>query len=295
MRPSNTLLRPLLEPQDAAPVALVTAQGHAAETQLDMPSVTDDLPGGDDHPRRFELKVAVDFVLAAVLFVLAMPVMLAAAALIKLTSRGPALYTQNRVGLNGREFRIYKLRTMRHNCEAVSGVRWASAGDPRITRVGAFLRDTHLDELPQLWNVLRGDMALVGPRPERPEFVTRLVGEIPGYAERLTVRPGVTGLAQVQLPADTCLESVRLKLAYDVHYIAHAGLWLDVRLMLCTGLKMLHVPFGVSKQILRIPAGLVGHTSMAGGGPAAPARPRSAAGRSQPSAPVCRVVAGAGG
>lgn len=281
MRMPNALLES--PPEHADPAALVfhTASGPAAAARLDRPPAADDFPGEADRPR-FELKAAVDFALAAVLSVLALPFVLAAAAVIKLTSRGPVLYTQTRVGLNGREFRIYKLRTMRHNCEAVSGVRWASAGDPRITRVGAFLRKTHLDELPQLWNVLRGDMALVGPRPERPEFVTRLAAEIPGYAARLAVRPGVTGLAQVQLPADTCLDSVRLKLAYDLHHIAHAGLWLDLRLMLCTGLKMLHVPFRVSNRLLRVPAGLAAHAPAADDETDDPDRRRPAARRLQP-------------
>ncbi|HEX4611600.1 MAG TPA: sugar transferase [Urbifossiella sp.] len=198
-------------------------------------------------------KAAVDFVLALVLVVAAAPFILAAAALTRLTSRGPAFYSQTRVGLNGRVFRIYKIRTMRHNCEAASGAKWATARDPRVTAVGRVLRKTHLDELPQLWNVLKGDMSLVGPRPERPEFVARLARDVDGYLDRLTVRPGVTGLAQVQLAADTDLESVRRKLRYDLHYIGTAGPWLDLRLMLSTAFKMLHLPFGVSRVVLRIP------------------------------------------
>jgi lipopolysaccharide/colanic/teichoic acid biosynthesis glycosyltransferase len=214
-------------------------------------------PGAAAAGSRLRLrdKAALDFVLALGLAILAAPVAAAAALLVKLTSRGPALYTQTRVGLNGRVFRIYKLRTMRHNCEAATGARWATAGDPRVTAVGRLLRRTHLDELPQLWNVLRGDMSLVGPRPERPEFVARLGRDVDGYLDRLAVRPGVTGLAQVQLPADTDLESVRLKLRYDLHYIRHGGPWLDARLILSTALKMFHVPFGVSRVLLGIPSG----------------------------------------
>ena len=105
-----------------------------------------------------------------------------------------------RLGKNGRPFRLHKIRTMRHDCEKATGPRWAVPGDPRITPLGRFLRQTHLDELPQLWNVLRGEMSLVGPRPERPEFVPDLEQAIPHYRDRLLVRPGVTGLAQVQLP-----------------------------------------------------------------------------------------------
>src|SRR5215813_2428485 len=139
----------------------------------------------------------IDFGLALVLFVLAASVILVAAVLVKLTSRGPAFYTQPRVGRHGCLFAIYKIRTMRHNCEKESGARWATPGDRRVTPVGRFLRATHLDELPQLWNVLRGDMSLVGPRPERPEFVPTLAEQVLLYRERLLVRPGVTGLAQV--------------------------------------------------------------------------------------------------
>src|SRR5262249_20125711 len=123
-------------------------------------------------------KAAVDCVLAVGMLVLAAPVIAVAAILVKLTSPGPAFYAQTRVGLAGRVFRIYKIRTMHHNCEQASGAKWATAGDPRVTSVGRFLRKTHLDELPQLWNVIRGDMSLVGPRPERPEFVATLEKEI---------------------------------------------------------------------------------------------------------------------
>ncbi len=200
-------------------------------------------------------KEVLDFVLALVLVVPAAPLVLLAAALVKLTSRGPVIYAQTRVGLNGRVFTIYKLRTMSHNCEAASGAKWATKGDPRVTPVGRFLRATHLDELPQLWNVLKGEMSLVGPRPERPEFVGQLDRQIERYSERLRVRPGVTGLAQVQLPGDTDLDSVRRKLVYDLYYVERGGLWLDVRLVLSTGLKVLHLPFAISRWLLAIPSG----------------------------------------
>jgi len=199
-------------------------------------------------------KRGAEFAAALVLLILTAPLMIAAALLVKLTSRGPAFYTQTRVGLRGRLFTIYKLRTMIHNCESLTGPRWAIPGDPRITRLGYFLRVSHLDELPQLLNVLKGDMSLVGPRPERPEFVKELERALPSYRGRLEVRPGVTGLAQVQLPADTDLESVRRKLAHDLFYVGAGGLWLDLRIVLCTGLRLLGVPCRVSGWLLGIPA-----------------------------------------
>ena len=188
-------------------------------------------------------KPGLEFAAALVLFFLAAPLILLSALLVRLTSAGPVLYAHTRVGKNGRLFTLYKIRTMIHDCEKASGVRWSRPGDPRITPVGAFLRKTHLDELPQLWNVLRGDMSLVGPRPERPEFTARLGRAITYYSDRLAVRPGVTGLAQVQLPADTDLDSVRRKLAYDLYYIRTLNGWLDFRLIACTGLRMFGVPF----------------------------------------------------
>jgi lipopolysaccharide/colanic/teichoic acid biosynthesis glycosyltransferase len=188
-------------------------------------------------------KVALEYLIALVLFVLSVPVIFFMAILVKLTSRGPIFYSQLRLGKNGRPFKLHKIRSMTHNCEKTSGACWSKPGDPRITRVGSFLRKTHLDELPQLWNVLRGEMCLVGPRPERPEFVPALEQALPHYGDRLQIRPGVTGLAQVQLPADTDLASVRRKLAYDLYYIRHMNLWLDLRLILCTGVRMLGLPF----------------------------------------------------
>jgi lipopolysaccharide/colanic/teichoic acid biosynthesis glycosyltransferase len=126
-------------------------------------------------------------------------------------------------------------------------------GDPRITPLGRFLRRIHLDDLPQLWNVLRGEMSLVGPRPERPEFAAALGQAIHHYDDRMLVRPGVTGLAQVQLPPDTDLASVRRKLAYDLYYIRNISIWLDLRLMFCTGVCLLGVPFHVVCRLFGLP------------------------------------------
>jgi lipopolysaccharide/colanic/teichoic acid biosynthesis glycosyltransferase len=206
-------------------------------------------------PRYLAYKRALDFSLALLLLIPALPVILLTALLVKLTSRGPVLYSQVRLGLDGRPYRIFKIRTMYHNCESLTGPRWSTPDDPRITPLGRFLRNTHLDEFPQLWNVLWGDMSLVGPRPERPEFVPVLEQAIPRYRERLRVRPGIAGLAQTHLPADTDLDSVRRKLVYDLYYVRHASLWLDLRIMLCTGGRLLGIPFPVSARLLGLPGG----------------------------------------
>jgi len=176
-----------------------------------------------------------------VLLPLALPVVLLAALAIKLTSPGPAFYLQTRTGYRGRRFRIVKLRTMHYDCERRSGIKWAGQHDDRITRLGRWLRKTHIDELPQLFNVLLGQMSMVGPRPERPEVIKAkgLQQLIPGYAHRLRVKPGVTGLAQVQLPPDSDLTSVRYKVVYDLYYAQHQGLLFDLRLILATLAKAL--------------------------------------------------------
>jgi lipopolysaccharide/colanic/teichoic acid biosynthesis glycosyltransferase len=202
-------------------------------------------------------KAAAEIVLALALLVVAGPVILLAALLVRLTSRGPAFYSQTRLGRNGQPYRMHKLRTMYHDCEKHSGPRWSTAGDTRITPLGRLLRRTHIDELPQLWNVLRRDMSLVGPRPERPEFVPQLAAAIPLYRCRLLVLPGVTGLAQVLLPADTDLDSVRRKLAHDLYYVRECRPWLDLRLVFATAFHMVGVPYSVLGSILRLPRGQV--------------------------------------
>jgi lipopolysaccharide/colanic/teichoic acid biosynthesis glycosyltransferase len=202
----------------------------------------------------FVLKRALDAVAALLLLVITAPLVLFAMLLVKLTSRGPALYSQTRLGAHGRPFTIFKIRTMVDECESLTGARWSAPGDARITPVGRWLRKTHIDELPQLWNVMRGDMSLIGPRPERPEFVPRLEQAIPHYRERLWIRPGVTGLAQVQLPPDTDLVSVRVKLAYDLYYLRNFGFWFDVRIYWATVLKMAGVPFRGIRWIFAFPS-----------------------------------------
>jgi lipopolysaccharide/colanic/teichoic acid biosynthesis glycosyltransferase len=196
-------------------------------------------------------KRLLDVLGAGLLLVLTAPLLGLAGLLVKLTSRGPIFYSQLRVGLGGRPFTIYKIRTMYYNCERLSGARWSRPGDPRVMPVGRLLRRLHVDELPQLWNVLKGDMSLIGPRPERPEFVPQLEQAIPRYRERLRVLPGLTGLAQVHLPPDTDLASVRRKLAFDLYYIRRLGPWLDLRLLLVTSVH-LAVPYLASRWLFHL-------------------------------------------
>jgi len=180
-------------------------------------------------------KIAMDWVLAVAMLPLAAVIIAVFAALVKTTSPGPAFYRQRRVGRGGRVFWIYKIRSMQHNCEANTGAVWSTVKeDPRVTRIGRFLRDTHLDELPQLWNVLKFQMSLIGPRPERPELMESLERDVMYYRDRLLVKPGLTGLAQMQLPPDSDVQSVKKKLAYDRYYVQQISLLLDLRIALCT-------------------------------------------------------------
>jgi lipopolysaccharide/colanic/teichoic acid biosynthesis glycosyltransferase len=199
-------------------------------------------------------KSGLDIVAAVLLLILTSPLIFLSAILVRMTSRGPAFYTQTRVGLDGRLFTIFKIRTMVHNCESITGPRWSIPGDPRITWLGHFLRQTHLDELPQLFNVLRGEMSLIGPRPERPEFTAKLERALPAYPERLRVRPGVTGLAQVHLPGDTSLASVRLKLVHDLFYIQQLSLGLELRILFCTFLRVLGVSYESIRRLSGVPS-----------------------------------------
>jgi lipopolysaccharide/colanic/teichoic acid biosynthesis glycosyltransferase len=203
----------------------------------------------DEGPRRWlNLGLAVAFLF------LALPVMVLIAILIKASSPGPVFYTQTRIGMNrrrpgdpprrlgprrtcdlgGHPFVIYKFRTMRANAERESGVVWATRDDPRVTWIGRILRQTRLDEVPQLINVLRGDMNVVGPRPERPAIFARLADELEEYPLRQQVRPGITGLAQISQQYDTSLDDVRRKLQFDLKYIQVQGFWTDVLIMLKT-------------------------------------------------------------
>ena len=178
--------------------------------------------------RYHSAKPCFDRACAALLLVLFAPVIAICALITRLTSRGPAFYTQKRVGENGRVFDILKLRTMRLDAETRSGPVWSSgAADSRVTPFGRFLRASHLDETPQLINVLRGEMSLVGPRPERPHFVEQLSKDIPEYEKRLAVKPGITGLAQIRSGYDHSLRDVRKKVKLDIMYIRKMCWWVD--------------------------------------------------------------------
>jgi sugar transferase (PEP-CTERM system associated) len=177
-------------------------------------------------------KRTVDILVSLVGLVVGLPVMALIAAAVRLTSPGPVLYHQRRVGRRGQIFEVHKFRTMRVDAEAETGPVWASkTGDPRVTPVGAILRRTRLDELPQLWNVLIGQMSFVGPRPERPEFVTDLTRVIPYYGQRHIVRPGLTGWAQVRYTYGASTEDALQKLQYDLYYIKNLSIALDLYIM----------------------------------------------------------------
>jgi exopolysaccharide biosynthesis polyprenyl glycosylphosphotransferase len=183
-------------------------------------------------------KRAFDLFVSLVGLLLTAPITSLAALLIKLTSPGPVFYGQQRVGLNGRTFRLYKFRTMRVDAEADTGPVWASREDPRTTAIGRFLRRTSLDELPQLFNVLRGDMSIVGPRPERPHFVEQFQAEVPRYMDRHRVKAGLTGWAQVngQRGADSSIEE---RTRYDIYYVENWSLLFDFQILVKTAFEFL--------------------------------------------------------
>jgi sugar transferase (PEP-CTERM system associated) len=180
------------------------------------------------------LKRILDILASLALLVFTLPTLILAAVAIGLESAGPIFYRQERIGRNGVPFTIYKFRTMQVNAEGSGIPQWASARDPRITSVGWLLRMTRIDELPQIWNILRGDMSFVGPRPERPFFVKMLSEEIPFYRERHRVRPGLTGWAQINYPYGASMEDARAKLSYDLYYIKNYSLMFDFLIILST-------------------------------------------------------------
>ena len=189
--------------------------------------------------RYFEVaKECVDILLGAIALVLTLPVWVLCAIIIKLTSRGPVLYFQMRVGKNGKPFCMYKLRTMRVNAENATGAVWASEEDPRVIGACRWMRRSHVDELPQLINVIKGDMSLVGPRPERPEILAELQKRYPEVKKRSTVRPGITGLAQVRNGYDKTVEEFRCKLESDMEYIDKRRWRNELRIMAATLTKV---------------------------------------------------------
>ena len=247
-------------------------QTAAAETPAGMPAEAPEMrwPFVDrrERPRTSDrIERAVNIAIASLALVITAPVMLLVAIAIKLDSRGPVLYRQERVGryarrgrerrrhpfagrtdrrrqnLTGRIFTIYKFRSMCVDAEANCGATWATRNDPRVTRLGRFLRASRLDELPQLWNVLRGDMNIVGPRPERPTIIVNLVRDIREYPARHRARPGITGWAQINAAYDTSLEDVRRKVRYDLEYLEQRSLATDLRIMVRT------VPVMIAKQL----------------------------------------------
>lgn len=184
--------------------------------------------------RRLFAKRLFDLALASVFFAVLWPFMLLTALAVRLDSPGPILYHQLRVGLNGKTFRIYKFRSMRQDAEAGGKAMWAQKNDSRVTRVGAFIRNTRLDELPQLYNVLTGSMSFVGPRPERPEFVSDLAQQIPFYDMRHKVKPGLMGWAQLKYPYGASVEDAKNKLQYDLYYTKNHSFLMDMLIMIQT-------------------------------------------------------------
>lgn len=203
------------------------------------------------------IKRVLDVAVSLVALIVSLPLFLLIALAIRIDSRGPVFYAQKRVGIDrrrgdrmlngegrrkkvgyGRPFRVYKFRSMIVNAEKSTGPVWALRKDPRATRVGAFLRRTHLDEVPQFFNVLRGDMAIVGPRPERPQLVRSLVAQLPEYALRSRVLPGITGLAQIRNGYDDSLESAARKVEYDLYYMQNASLGFDLQIMASTAVVL---------------------------------------------------------
>jgi lipopolysaccharide/colanic/teichoic acid biosynthesis glycosyltransferase len=224
-------------------------------------------PSGVKGMLRKALKRGIDILGALIGLILTLPLWLVLPILIKLDSPGPVFYTQLRVGINrrkrerryhqradvtdrrarerrrenymGKPFKVYKFRTMINDAERETGPVWATKNDSRITRVGAFLRKTRMDEIPQFINVLKGDMSLVGPRPERPSFVRELNGKIENYAKRLEVKPGLTGLAQVENGYDASVDTVHRKIKYDLEYIGNWSLWTDLKILAKTVIVVL--------------------------------------------------------
>ena len=180
------------------------------------------------------VKRALDIFLSTIGILVCLPFFPVVALFIKLDSKGPIFFKQERCGMNNKSFRIIKFRSMQHDAEKITGPVWSQKGDPRITKVGNIIRKLRIDEIPQMYNVLRGEMSLVGPRPERPFFVEKLSEQIPYYKRRLKVRPGITGWAQVKHKYDESIEDVKIKLRYDLFYIENMSLRMDFKILFRT-------------------------------------------------------------
>ena len=185
------------------------------------------------NPVSLRIKRVIDFILSTVMLIISIPIVFISALLIKLTSKGPVFFKQTRVGLNAETFTIYKLRTMIQDAE-LDGAQWAEKNDPRVTIIGNILRKSRLDELPQCWNVVKGEMSFVGPRPERPEFTKELAETIPYYELRHMIKPGITGWAQVIFPYGASVDDSMKKLQYELYYIKNQSLLLDLNIILRT-------------------------------------------------------------
>ena len=205
------------------------------ETRRNGAATVEGTPWRIAHPYgRNIIKRAVDVTTAIVSLMMLLPLFALIALAIWLDSGAPILFTQERAGFRGRPFRMFKFRSMVWGAEHATGPVWAATNDTRVTRVGAVLRRTHLDELPQFWNVLRGEMSVVGPRPERPVFMDQLDRAIPGFSDRCNVKPGITGLAQIMSGYTQSTRAAQRKLRYDLHYIRNYCLLLDLKIMALT-------------------------------------------------------------
>ncbi|MBV8167227.1 MAG: TIGR03013 family PEP-CTERM/XrtA system glycosyltransferase [Alphaproteobacteria bacterium] len=190
------------------------------------------------------MKRGFDVAVSLAFLILTLPLLIATAIAIKLESRGPVFYRQDRVGMDGRPYALLKFRSMREDAEQDGVPRWAAIGDSRITRVGGFIRTTRIDELPQIFCVLRGDMSFIGPRPERPYFVNELIEQLPYYGQRHRVRPGISGWAQINYPYGASVEDARAKLTYDLYYIKNYSIFLDMIILIET-IRVVLWPRGV--------------------------------------------------
>lgn len=207
--------------------------GQARTTQLYGLTLIDIMPQLMPEWEK-KVKRILDIIVSLIFILLSSPITILASIAIKLDSKGPVFYKQERSGLNGAPFKILKFRSMRQDAEKGSGPVWALKDDPRITKVGRFIRKVRIDEIPQMLNVLKGEMSLVGPRPERPFFVEKLAAEIPYYKRRLKVRPGITGWAQVKHKYDESIEDVKVKVKYDLFYIENISIRMDFKILFRT-------------------------------------------------------------